>query len=79
MIYLDSSAVVKLVHREAGSLELVGWLAERPITPLVSSALVEVEMPRALRRHAPSALVGVWGVLPGCTAGLLKGRPPSRP
>jgi hypothetical protein len=63
VIYLDSSAVVKLVRREPGSTELVAWLATRPLTPLVSSALVEVEVPRALRRHAPEALGGVADVL----------------
>lgn len=63
MIYLDSSAVVKLIRRERGSAELVAWLAGRPMDPLVSSALVEVEVPRALRRHAPEALGGVAEVL----------------
>ncbi|GAA1813231.1 type II toxin-antitoxin system VapC family toxin [Planosporangium flavigriseum] len=59
MIYLDSAAVVKLVRSEAGTAELVTWLNARPEVPLVSSALVEVEVPRALRRAAPQALVGV--------------------
>jgi predicted nucleic acid-binding protein len=63
VIYLDSSAVVKLVRREPGSTELVAWLAAQPLTPLASSALVEVEVPRALRRHAPEALGGVADVL----------------
>jgi uncharacterized protein len=63
VIYLDSSAVVKLVRREPGTAELVGWLAERQPAALVSSALVEVEVPRALRRHAASALIGVPAVL----------------
>lgn len=63
MIYLDSAAVVKLVRREAGTAELVGWLNARPDESLVSSALVEVEVPRALRRSAPQALIGVPAVL----------------
>ena len=63
MIYLHSAAVVKLVRAEAGSAELVEWLAERSHLPLVSSSLVEVEVPRALRRAAPQALVGVPAVL----------------
>lgn len=33
------------------------------MVPLVSSALVEVEVPRALRRHAPESLERVAGVL----------------
>jgi hypothetical protein len=63
VIYLDSSAVVKLVHAEPGTRELVAWLADHVATALVSSVLVEVEVPRALVRHAPAALVGVPGVL----------------
>ena len=63
MIYLDSSAVVKLVRREAGTQQLVAWLRRRPNNPLVASVLVEVEVPRALRRYAPAALAGVAGVL----------------
>lgn len=63
MIYLDSAAVVKLVRREPASAELVEWLNKRSEEPLVSSALVEVEVPRALRRSAPQALAGVPGVL----------------
>lgn len=59
MIYLDSAAVVKLVRQEAHSAELVAWLNRHQDVPLVSSALVEVEVPRALRRSAPQALVGV--------------------
>ena len=63
MIYLDSSAVVKLIHVEPCTRELVRWLGDRPATALVSSVLVEVEVPRALQRHAPAALVGVPAML----------------
>jgi predicted nucleic acid-binding protein len=63
VIYLDSSAVVKLVRQEHASAELVAWLGERPDEALVASALVEVEVPRALRRSAPQALAGVPGAL----------------
>ncbi|SNS94050.1 hypothetical protein SAMN05421812_102441 [Asanoa hainanensis] len=59
MIYLDSAAVVKLVRQESNSADLVAWLNAHADAPLVSSALVEVEVPRALRRSAPQALVGV--------------------
>jgi len=59
VIYLDSAAVVKLVRQESHSVELVAWLDGHRDVPLVSSALVEVEVPRALRRSAPQALVGV--------------------
>ena len=63
MIYLDSAAVIKLLRREAATEELITWLNDRPGTTLVASALVEVEVPRALRRAAPQALVGVPTVL----------------
>jgi predicted nucleic acid-binding protein len=59
VIYLDSAAVVKLVRQEDHSADLVTWLNSHQDVPLVSSALVEVEVPRALRRSAPLALVGV--------------------
>ena len=63
MIYLDSAAVVKLVRREPGTTALVEWLNARTGTPLLSSVLVEVEVPRALRRSAPAALPAVPGTL----------------
>ncbi|MQA86122.1 MAG: PIN domain-containing protein [Streptosporangiales bacterium] len=56
MIYLDAAAVIKLAHYEAGSRELELWLTERPLLRLVSSSLIEVEVPRALRRWNPPAL-----------------------
>ena len=59
MIYLHSAAVVKLVRQETYSADLVAWLNAHDDAPLVSSALVEVEVPTALRRSAPQALVGV--------------------
>jgi hypothetical protein len=59
VIYLDSAAVVKLVRQEAHSADLVAWLNVHQDVPLVSSTLVEVEVPQALRRSAPQALVGV--------------------
>jgi uncharacterized protein len=59
VIYLDSAAVVKLVRKEMHSDDLVAWLNTYKDVPLVTSALVEVEVPRALRRAAPQALIGV--------------------
>ena len=59
MIYLDSAAVVKLIRQETHSAELVTWLNAHDDAPLVSSTLVEVEVPGAVRRSAPQALVGV--------------------
>jgi uncharacterized protein len=56
IIYLDSAAIVKLVHAEPESQALRDWLDERADTGWVSSALAEVETFRALARHAPEAL-----------------------
>jgi uncharacterized protein len=61
--YLDSSAAVKLAHREQHSAELVEWLNAQAGLILVSSALVEVELSRALWRYDPEALPHVPAVL----------------
>jgi hypothetical protein len=50
MLYLDTSALVKLIRREPESDELADWLDARAPAAWVSSSLVEVELPRALRR-----------------------------
>jgi uncharacterized protein len=63
MIYLDSAAVVKLVHAEAESQALRDWLDERAETGWISSVLVEIEAFRALARHAPAAVVRLHPVL----------------
>ncbi|TCC20763.1 type II toxin-antitoxin system VapC family toxin [Kribbella speibonae] len=63
MIYLDSAAIVKLVHAEAESSALRNWLDERAETAWVSSVLAEIESFRALARHAPEAVVRLPRVL----------------
>jgi predicted nucleic acid-binding protein len=63
MIYLDSAAVVKLVHAEAESQALRDWLDERAETGWTSSALVEIESFRALARYAPEAIIRLHPVL----------------
>lgn len=50
MIYLDTSAAAKLVVAEPESAALVEWLTERESEVLMSSALLRVELHRALRR-----------------------------
>lgn len=62
MIYLDSSAVVKMIRPEAESRDLVEWLNRRN-EPAVTSVLAEVEVPRALRRSGPVYLAAMPGVL----------------
>lgn len=54
MIYLDTAALVKLIRREPESDALADWLDARALTTLVTSALAEVELPRALRRTEPA-------------------------
>jgi predicted nucleic acid-binding protein len=56
MIYLDSSALVKLALAEAESGALASWLAERAEYPLVSSELHRTEVLRAIWRAEPAAL-----------------------
>jgi predicted nucleic acid-binding protein len=63
MIYLDSAAVVKLVHAEPESRALRTWLDERAETGWISSSLVEIESFRALARYAPEAVIRLHPVL----------------
>ena len=63
MIYLDSAAVVKLVHAEAESAALRGWLDERAETGWISSVLTEIESFRALALYAPDAVSRLPAVL----------------
>ena len=63
MIYLDSAAVVKMVHAEPQSPALRAWLDERAETGWISSVLVEIESFRALIRHAPDAVTRLHPVL----------------
>ena len=50
MIYLDTSALAKLVRVEDGSHDLADWLDQRTEMPWITSALAEVELPRAIIR-----------------------------
>jgi uncharacterized protein len=63
MIYLDSAAVIKLVHAEPESAALRGWLDERAETQWISSVLTEIESFRALARYAPEAASRLSAVL----------------
>jgi predicted nucleic acid-binding protein len=47
-VYLDSSAVVKLVQRERESAALRRYLSRRPDAPRVTSGLARVEVLRAV-------------------------------
>jgi hypothetical protein len=63
MIYLDSAAVVKLVHAEPESAALRSWLDERADIQWISSVLTEIESFRALARYAPEAISRLPAVL----------------
>ena len=55
VIYLDMSALMKLVRDEAGSDELTDWLDRRIEMPWVTSTLADVELPRAIIRTTAAA------------------------
>jgi len=63
VIYLDSSALVKLAVTEPESAALARWLAERADQPLVSSALHRAEVARAVWRAEPGALPRSYRVM----------------
>jgi uncharacterized protein len=63
VIYLDSAALVKLVRAEDETGALVSWLNARSDQRLVASVLVDVEVPRALRRSQPGVLGAVAATL----------------
>lgn len=63
MLYLDTSALMKLIRREPESDTLADWLDARVSTPWVSSTLIEVELPRALRRVEPALLAAVPAIV----------------
>jgi uncharacterized protein len=63
LIYLDSAAIVKLVHAEPETPALRAWLDERAGTGWASSVLAEIESFRALARYAPGAVARLQPVL----------------
>lgn len=63
MIYLETSALVKLIRTETESDDLANWLDERTEIRWITSALTEVELPRAIRAVAPEGLPAVPSVL----------------
>ncbi len=56
MIYLDSSAFAKLVLPEAETRQLAEFLVTHSEEPLVSSALLTIEVRRAVTRADPGRL-----------------------
>ena len=66
MIYLDSSAVVKLCRVEPQTAALSGWLGSRSRDVVrISSVLARIEAARALLRVDPRSLANLPLVLAG--------------
>lgn len=63
MIYLDSSALMKLVRLEDETPALSQWLVQRPDQPIVTSELGRVEVLRAARRVGGQVLTEAHAVL----------------
>lgn len=63
MIYLDSSALLKLLVDEAESQALAAWLSERLSSTLVSSDLARLEVLRAVRRLSAEGVPALRALL----------------
>jgi len=63
VIYLDSSALMKLVRREQETAALVEWLEVRHEQAVVSSELGRIEVLRAARRAGDGALAEARAVV----------------
>jgi uncharacterized protein len=63
VIYLDSSAVMKLIRSEDETSALREWLELRPDQPVVTSELGRVEVLRAARRVGGRALAEARAVV----------------
>lgn len=63
MIYLDTSALAKLIVVEDESAALAGWLDNRPDELLATSVLGRVELLRAARRRGPEAVARALSLL----------------
>lgn len=62
-LYLDSSALIKLVIEEGESAALRQWLEARSGATWFTSALAEVEVLRAVCRTRPSTVDAAYAVL----------------
>lgn len=66
MIYLDSSALMKLVRSESETEALRSWLGAHPAESWVTSELGRVEVLRAARRVGEQALTQARAVINSC-------------
>lgn len=65
MIYLDASALVKLIFEETESEALAQWLTDRQDVPKVSSELSTIELLRTCRHRDQGSVAGARQVLTG--------------
>ena len=63
MIYLDTSALAKLVVKEPESSALVSWLGDHAAVRKSSSMLCRTELPRAVRQGGDVALLRAQMIL----------------
>ena len=63
MIYLDTSAVAKLVVEEAESSALAQWVDDRSDDVLCTSALTRMELLRAASRRSPDTVPAALAIL----------------
>jgi predicted nucleic acid-binding protein len=71
VIYLDTSAMVKLVAAEPESAELIEWLNGRPDEALATSAIGHIELLRAARRIGQAAVLAAQRIANGIDTLLL--------
>ena len=74
MIYLDSSALLKLLFLEPETVGLRHWVLERKESTLTSSELAKVEVLRGCRRIDATVLPAARGLLSGINLIPLSGR-----
>jgi predicted nucleic acid-binding protein len=67
MIYLDTSALVKLVVQEAETAALQGWMKSQEGKTFFASQLVRIELVRTVARATPSRVERARDVLRGLT------------
>lgn len=63
LVYLDTSALVKLVVDEPESTALAAWVDDRPDDVLCTSALSRVELVRSARRRSPATVASAIALL----------------
>jgi predicted nucleic acid-binding protein len=63
VIYLDSSALLKLLFEEPETAALAAWISQRLPTPMASSEVVRVEVVRAARRLDPAVVPTARGLV----------------